>query len=788
MTKIFFVLLTLASLGLRAQDSTFVATIPLVDGDEELGEIEAEIRNERLSWVKKSTLVEAISAYLRADTLKALERLPDRIGPEVLPFPLSYNPEKLVIEAKIGLELRSKQKTKLGIDLEESEREALLPSPFGGAINYNFEKAWASEELGGNTFLGQFNSFMNLSGVVLESQSYWQDNRDGNSWYRGDTRLVKDFQRSHVRAQLGDVYPSIQGFMVGRPMGGINIARNFALNPYRLPYPTGRQDFTLKSRSMVRYYVNSILIKTEWLPPGNYSATDIPLNNGLNTILIEATDELGGKQVFTFKTSSSINLLNPGETRFDLSYGTPFSDVGLRRRYLEREGKLFSGFFQYGFSRAFSASAYLQNQEQFNLGGVEMITATRFGNLGLGRARSSRDELNGQASSLTYQLITQGERWFDSHTVSLRYENREEAFRTTLFDTSAAVQNFYAANYTIPLASLLTVSAGANYGDVRDNDLSNRLGYDANISFRLLRDHSVSAFVSRTRDERRNWNDVAYVFVTFTFPESNNYFSTLYDHEQKNTRLTYLRDNQNRLKDVRTQITAENAERVQKGEVDLLYPTTFANWGSRLSAVDDQEANTSPVRGSLRMSSALVFAYQDGDLGFGLSRPVPGSFVMFRPERALRGQQIALRSTSPYNEASTGPFGEITFTNLLAYQYRDIQLDPTMMDEGRSLVKEKFVVYPTYRSAHLIPLHERGSVSLTGRLLLPDGKPASLQVGRLGQTTFFTNREGAFFVEGIAPGSHSLSLDGREELLPVNIDKQKRGLHSVGELRFKDGP
>lgn len=782
---VLLICLTFSSV-LRAQENSYVAQLPLMDGPSELGEVQAEIKNEKVSWVDKQSLVDIIRPRLTEDTLAALMKLPPRISPNLLPFPMRFDPERFVIETTLKIEMRAKQKTNLGVNLDDLAAVALSPAPFGGSINYNLEKSWAAEELGGNAYNGQFTSFVNMNSLVLESQSFYQNNSEHDKWFRGDTRLVKDFQSQQVRSQVGDIYPGIQGFMVSRPLGGLNVQRNFSLNPYRLPYPTGRQDFTIKSRSLVRYFVNSVLIKTEYLPPGNYSASDIPLNNGLNTVLIEATDDLGQKQIFRFRSASSINLLNQGEARFDLSYGTPFKDTGVKREYIEEEGKLLSGFMQYGFTRTFSSTLYVQNQLDFMMAGTEMIGATTIGNVTVGVAETRLGQFNGRASSLGYQLITQGDKWFDSHTLTLRYENRSEEFRGSFNETSSSIQNFYAMNYTIPLSNLMTVSIGGNQGDVRDNSLQNRYGIDANLGLRLFKDHALSAFVSRNRDEFGNWNDTAYVFLTLTFPEKNSYFTTLYDHEQKNTRLSYLRDNQNRLNTLRTQLTAESAEETKGAELDVLYPTTFASLGVRGRTLKKTENDEIAYRGAVRLTSAFVFAYQDGEMAAGLSRSVPGSFVIFSPEQALKGQQISLRSSSPYNEAATGLFGEITYSNLLAYQYRDIQLDPSMMDEGRSLVREKFVLFPTYRSAHLIKLQERGSVSLTGRLVDQKGAPISLAVGSIGQVTFFTNRDGVFFIEGISPGPLQLKLDGRDDKIQLAIGKEKRGLVDLGQLQFKD--
>lgn len=764
--------------------SGYVANLPLYDGDTNLGDVEVEIENEKIKWMSRDSLRKILKGQLKEDTLKAVDKLPNHLSPTSLPIPISFNPQELKIETKIDLENRARKDTDLGIDLEDKKKTALTPAPFGGAINYRLEQNWGDERLGGKYFSGQFNSFVNMNSLVLESQNYYQDNAE-HTWFRGDTRLVKDFQKENIRTQLGDVYPQIQGFMVAKPLGGVNIQRNFSLNPYRLPYPTGHQNFTLKARSFVKYFVNSVLVKSEYLQPGNYSAKDIPLNNGLNTVVIEATDDLGQKQVFVFKSSSNINLLNEGESRFDLSYGVPFLDTNFQRKYLEREGKIFSGFYQYGFSSVFSSSLYLQNQENFTLYGAEMIEAFPVGNITAGVARSNLGKTEGNATSLGYQLITQGKKWFDSHTLNLRYENRGNGFKTTINDVNATVQNAYAANYTIPLSNLFTFSVGGNYGDVRDNSLENRYGYDTNISFRIFGHHNLTLYVSRNRDELKRWNDVAYAFLTISIPDSNSYVTGLYDQQQKSTRVNVLRDNQNRLYTFRTQAIAEYAEDRQNGDLDLNYPTQFGDLGGHFTANQVDSYDTA-LRGSTRFNSAFVFAYQDGETGVGISRPIPGSFVIFKPEERLKDQKIALKSTSPYTESQSGLFDEIVFSNLIAYQYRDIQLDPTFLDPGRTLMKEKFMLFPSYRSAHLIKLHERGSVVLVGRLINMDGSPIPLQVGTIGNVTFFTNRQGEIYVEGVEAGTYDLKLEGREDTVKITVGKGDRGIKELGTIPLKE--
>ncbi len=787
---LFFIFILCASLSPAIgawETKSYEATIPLFAGEKYLGDLKVEVNGDDIVTIERESLKKVLDPILKDDTLEAIDKLPPRIGPNNLPFPIKLNSQDFRIETVLGLDIRASEETQIKEDLNELNKDAIAPSPFGGAINYRLEQTYGDDHLGGNSFNGQFNSFLNMNTIVFENQTFYQTLNNQN-WQRGDTRFVKDFERHEIRTQVGDVYPQIQGFMIGRPLGGVNVHRNFSLNPYRLPYPTGTQNFTIKTRSLIKYFVNGTLIKTEYLAPGNYTAKDIPLNNGLNTIMVEATDDLGQKQVFVFRSAASINLLNKGEDRFDLSYGVPFLDNNAQRNYVYGDGKVFSGFYQYGLSSELSASVYSQNQLSYNLLGSEVIYATALGNFNVGHAESIQEGPNGQGNSLSYQYVSQGQKWYQSHSLIMRYENRSDFFKNSLLDLASAVQNNYAANYTLPLSNLMTFSAGVNYGDVRNNTLSDRRGFDTTINLRVLDYHNLSLFIARTRDENKVWNDVAFLFLTISIPEKNAFVSSLYDQQQKNSRLTYLKDNQNRLYNTRAQGTLENGPNQQFGEMDIVMPTPIADWGGRVQANSPRGDDHTYGKGSLSMNSAFVFAYDQKKWGRGLSRPVSGSFVIFKPENNLKGQRVALKSTSPYTESESGLFDEIVFSNLLAYQYRDIQLDPTMLTDGYSLVKEKFTLYPTFRSAHLITLKERGAVMLRGQLLDKNGKPLVLQVGHLGDKVFFTNRKGYFFVEGVDPGNYDLTLEGYDEKTPVHLNKDDRGLKNIGPIQLKETP
>jgi outer membrane usher protein len=758
----------------------YEAPVPFMLGDMVLGEVRVRLKDEKAQFFDKKSLLPILKGVLKKSQWAPLENKGDWIKVEELPIKLVFNPESAMLEATIPTDMGANRRLDAIEDLRDIYAgQALATAPFGGAINYRLEKAWGADELGGETFSTYFDSFINMGGVVLENQANYLDNPGQAGWFRGDTRLVKDFQPKRVRVEAGDVYPSGFGFMPARPVGGVHVARNFTLDPYRVPFPQGQGRFTLQTRSRVRTFVNGVQIKDETLPAGNYDLRDVPLINGLNTVLVETTDELGNKRVYEFRLPTSVGLLRANEWNFSLSHGKPFLDTTFRRSYNE-EG-ITSGYVQYGFNRSFSMGGYAQAQEDFTLGGTEAGLATNIGNFFLGGAASRDGDRAAGAGSGTWQFQNLGTRLFSSYTLTVRHERYGDGFQTQNDTTPNLLKSQWHMNVTVPIKELLTLSLGGTHGDVRDEELANRKSWDATLNIRAWTNLNLSFFMSRTRDEQKRWNDIAYMFFTWTFDNASHFLTGFHDAENNINRLTAVRDNGNRLYSPRLTAIAEEGPQKDALEAEGFMPTPMADVGGRIVGAQFEGDEDTHSRGALRLSSALVFAYQEGNFGLGFSRPVPNSFVLFDPSPELKKQKIALRSSSPYTEGESGPLGEITFTNLLPYQFREIQLDPTGLDDGTSLVQEKFVVYPTYRSAHLISLKDKGTVVLTGTMLGADGKPLGLAVGDVSGKPFFTTREGRFFIEGLDPGAHILKIDGYQPST-LKVDPKARGIKDIGSV------
>jgi outer membrane usher protein FimD/PapC len=777
----------IASLETFAEQS-YEAPVPFWVGDRDCGEVKIKIKSESIELIERSSFFDALKICARSDYTASLGQLSDWFNPSKLPFAVQFDPTELKTLGDLPLEdLSPYEIFKSASVRDRLESESIAPSPFGGAINYRVNKEFANDIVGGDSFSSLFDSFVNMNGLVLESQlNYYDGPNSGTGWFRGDTRLVKDFQAQKLRTQVGDVYPQAFGLMSARAIGGVLIASDFALDPYLVPFPQGQGSFVLRSRSQVRTYVNGVLVKSDTLPAGNYDIKDVPLINGLNEVEIQTEDEFGEKKVYRFNLPTSVEILNKGVWKYSVSSGMPFLDQTLKRVY-EDGDPLTSTYAQYGFTRDFSLGGYAQNQGEYFLTGLELGKSTRFGNFFLGGANSTTESDNGMAMQSMWQLQRVGKKLFSTLTFSVKHQRYSEGFRLQEFGNTQSMKSRWQASVSLPLQEKLTTSFGVQWADVRDPASSDRKGYDGTLNLRASRNLNLSFYLSRQRDERNTWNNTAYAFLTWSFDNSSRLITSSYDFESETKRLTGIQDNGNRLYSPKITGTIEEGPLKDSAEFDATLPVPIADLGIKSSVAKYDNIPSNYTRTNVRFAQAFVFAYGKGRFGAGFSRPVPNSFALFNPSDTLKKQKVSLRSSSAFTESSSGLFGEIAFSGLLPYQYREIQLDPSALDDGTTLERERFVLYPTYRSAHLIPLLDRGVVILTGFLKDKEGKPLVLQVGNVGGLPFFTSREGRFFIEGLSPGEHLLKFSEKDPGIKLQIAEGERGVRDLGALTYLSG-
>lgn len=753
-----------------------------------LGEIRLKSQGSNVLSFNRDDLILALSSFVYEEKILDIKKFPSDVIPKDFLFLVKFDPDEIVLELDIPESwIKPTEQSLLDDFIPYYSKKAIAPAPFSAQLNYKAEYVYQSNHSENNNIQGVVDHSLFLKGVVVDNSLTYQELRKEN-WYRENTVVTYDFQDRLTRFQLGDVNNNSIGFLQSKSLGGVSIFRDFSLNPYRVSYPTSRFEFSLNKRSLVRTYVNNLLIKSEYLNPGKHTIKDIPLNNGVNKILVEIEDEFGEKKILTFNEASSQDLLARGQSRFDLTTGKISRDLDNKKDYSTYKDLFYSSFFQYGHRKNLTLAGYFQGLGNYSLLGGQALLATRRGNLLFDIANSKNEDFTGQASRLTYQLNLFGPYWYDSHTFTARIEKRSKEFNETETKNTNFFDLLVTTNYSVPVYDALSASLGGNFSKSRVAHLSDKFGGDFSISSKLSNDATLTFSFARSRDERQKWQTLSYAFINFNIPEQSTYVSGFYDYQSRLKRITAIRDTGRKLSDVKLAVVAEEDNERKQASLDTTYNTQLVDVGVRFEH-SDTKRGANYYRAIPRLLGGVGVVYEKNEWGMTVSRPMNGSFAIFKPHKEFKDQSFGIRSYGNDTESKTGLFDEALLTGMTPYQYRQVQLDPTYLEPGFSLGQESFVLYPSYKSGHLFTVGEAGQVALKGVLLDGQNNIVPYKVGYLIEVEnsekvipFFSNKNGHILIEGVTPAKYRVQI---EEFIEQEIDLiGRKGFVNFGNIKL----
>ncbi|MFG1483933.1 fimbria/pilus outer membrane usher protein [Halobacteriovorax sp. HFRX-2_2] len=763
----------------------YEAQLELILHGKSLGDIPVKLQGSQLKYIDSVILNEKIRGIVKDEKYKLVDTSKKWVATSTIPYTLSYDSEALQVVLDIPVEsLKS-----VFYSLEENPKikyagQTIEAAPFAGSINYLLDKNFGDSYLGGDSLTLNINSFLNIKTYVLQLNGFYVDDEDSSDpyWTRRDFSLTKDFESSRLRTRLGDTTTGRLGFMQSKAIGGFNLRKQFSINPYETPYTQGEKEFQIVRRSNVSTYVNGTLVKKEILPAGNYRLSNLPLVNGINNVRVEIDDGSGVKQLLEFNIPTSLSILKRGEFDYSLSVGRKSDDSGKTRSYVDNN-EFYSGLVQYGFTDLFSTGAYYQKDDKFQLTGLYNGIATEFGNFFLGNAYSDYKNFNvsGYATSLTWQFQDIAGYLLENLSFTARYEVFGGDFRATADYNGPSIKNNYQLNLSFPIFSHSSINLGAGHEEYRDSGNGSRNFIRTSLNINPINNLNINLYAASTKDLNNPTDHSVSAFLTWSFPSHNSYVSMFRDFENKSSRISYTKDNSNELYKPRYTVSADDDEVNSRLNLSASMPTPMADYFFKASYAHEKNGEDYNQIG-FGISTTSLFAYDNG-LAYAQSRSNTNSFALFKTKESLKDQKLIIKSTSVHADTQTPLFGELAITDMVPYQYREVQLDPTALDYGTTLEKEKFVLYPTYQSGHLINISDNGLLSLKGKITR-NGRPVALEICQLGEKVFFTDREGYFFVDGVDNETSLLKISGKE-VKNISINQESRGIIDIGTIEIE---
>lgn len=230
---------------------------------------------------------------------------------------------------------------------------------------FNYDVYGSHNEGGGNLALTNELRLFGLGEGVLETRSLLRTYQDpADRQWRGesvrlDTAWRLDFPASAVSLTVGDFYSGFVDWSRPVRMGGLQIGRNYGLQPYRVltPTPTFLGEAVVPSN--VELYVDGLRQYNGEVPIGPFQLAAQPGINGTGNAQVVITDAFGRMQTLDFAFYGTQQLLAKGLSDWSAGVGRMRKDYGLRSFAYERP-VIGSTTWRYGASDRFTAEAHVE--------------------------------------------------------------------------------------------------------------------------------------------------------------------------------------------------------------------------------------------------------------------------------------------------------------------------------------------------------------------------------------------------------------------------------------------
>lgn len=584
----------------------------------------------------------------------------------------------------------------------------ITPSANGAFLNYQL----SAQRITGTTLSGAFTELgiFNRAGVltstsVLRSQSATEVQPSTTKWIRLDTAFIHDFPSSIQRLTIGDSITDGGTWGSAVRFGGISWGKDFSLRPDLITTPLLSASGTAVVPSTVDVFVNNQKVTSQQLPPGPFIIDRLPAITGSGQISMVVTDALGREQVITQSFYSSLSLLAPGLSQYQINIGRIRNNYALQSN--DYGDWVAAATYRRGISSMFTIEGHAEALQHYGqTAGLDVALGIKqYGVINVLGAASSG---NGNAGSLFGGSVES--RW-SRLTFALSSKVASRGYRQVT-NAGAGYQQFKERD--LAQAGLSMNRAGSlAIAYVRDSYYDIPSQRNISVTYNTLIDHvgSLSLVVSRSMSDR---NSNSY-FLTFTMPFGRRRSFSLDanggDGDAAPPNEVYA-------------TLAQNAP-VGPGYGYRLSASTRGNYnadGRVQTNAGDLEAQAARQQGingqSLYWSGAATLL--GGDLR--ATRTVYDSFALIDVDD--------LADIPVYVDhqlvTHTDKHGHALLHNLLPYQANRINIEPSELPLDTQINTRTLVVVPGYRDGVIVKFPVEHVEGATFRLIMEDNKPVPL--------------------------------------------------------------
>ncbi|MEO6984445.1 MAG: fimbria/pilus outer membrane usher protein [Paralcaligenes sp.] len=278
----------------------------------------------------------------------------------------------------------------------------------GLVLNYDLYSSYDNQNNANLSGFAQLRAFNNF-GVLSDSYLFSEQRLQGQpGWQRTivrmDTTLEHSLQDKELTFRLGDTLTNGLSWTRQTRLGGLQISRNFTLQPYQTTTPLPAYFGSAALPSAVELYVNGIQQYNGNVPAGPFVLNAMPSVNGAGQAQVVLTDALGRRTSVDFSYYNASKLLRKGLTDWSFETGYVRENYGFESfRY--GHDPMASGTVRHGFTNWFTGEGHLEGSKGIVSGGLGAVV--NIGDLGVVSAAWAQSKalgVNGGQYSLGYQV------------------------------------------------------------------------------------------------------------------------------------------------------------------------------------------------------------------------------------------------------------------------------------------------------------------------------------------------------------------------------------------------
>jgi outer membrane usher protein FimD/PapC len=779
-----------------------VVDLPLMIDDRAVGDLTVILRESVLAGVDPGSWRTVTAGLLEP---KAIEALAAAAQDGVIPveafaradLPLRYDAIRLLVILEPRREQRTVESLSMGarsrapvaVHASESNLSAFVNAR---AIHDYLEQPGGSATEEVRLALDGAVRAFGPRGIVLESAALY-NGLDDRQWQRGNTRLVHDDVERAIRYSAGDVRFQSAPLQGNVPLLGLSAERRFTdLQPLRAISATTLQSFVLPRPSRVTVILNGIPLRTFQLVPGRYSLSDLSAADGANEVRLEIEDSAGQREVIEFTLFREVTLLPPGISEFSANVGLRrLSDLSNSIRY-DKDRPTWSGYFRYGLTDTLTAGASYQGDAKLNAGTVEGVVATSAGNFsgvlgfsdhdvhGVGRTGQARWSYNFSESALRrVQRLDLSALYTSAAYVPLGIDVPDNRYSWQ-----------YQARLPLPLPpssdTLASLSAGharSRIGSIRD---------DSRLTLLLTRRFgSVSATLGLERVI--GGLDIKRGYLTLSIPlDSRQRILASAETQDRRGRLEWFKARAEEVGDVSGSLGVENSRRGQSVVADAVYTGNRFVGSLQRDLVQSRTDRGTESSQRMRILAESAVGYAGGHVAIG--RPVRDAFAIVSRHRSLGAAELDINPSASGPIARADSLGSALVPMLNSYRPAEVTWEANDLPDYYDMGDTRRIVQPSYRAGIHMQVGSAASLIAGGLALQPDGSPLALVAGEVSvrdgteaPVGFFTNRQGRFVLQALAPGTYRLVFKGvRPYRTEITITEGAGGFIDLGVIRLQE--